>query len=191
MCSMCLFWVFYGLIDVKNCIFQNLSRLIYFFIYCWFLPLQRVTSYAPTIKKAVFTFGTCALCPRQRLLVMPCQNAAVVFRARVQLHITWQLDLNIHNKILMIYVNNYLNHHGYLSGILESVKERHFDTCNAFWMWLTTQTFFIMKKIYEIDLQIISKNSRTHFIVWCCKPQCSGNSKSLLTVGFLLKCRLS
>lgn len=48
---------------------MNLSRLIHF-----------------SVSNSLF--GTCALCPRQRLLVMPCQNAAVVFRARVQLYIT-------------------------------------------------------------------------------------------------------
>lgn len=49
-------------------------------------------------------FGTCALCPRQRLLVMPCQNAAVVFRARVQLHITRQLgNQNKESEIIDLY----------------------------------------------------------------------------------------
>ena len=49
-------------------------------------------------------FGTCALCPRQRLLGMPCQNAAVVFRARVQLHITRQLgNQNKESEIIDLY----------------------------------------------------------------------------------------
>ena len=49
-------------------------------------------------------FCTCALCPRQRLLVMPCQNAAVVFRARVQLHITRQLgNQNKESEIIDLY----------------------------------------------------------------------------------------
>lgn len=35
---------------------------------------------------------TCALCPGQRLLVVPGENAAMVLRSRIQLHVTGELQ---------------------------------------------------------------------------------------------------
>lgn len=61
-----------------------------------------------SFRLRLFPPGTCALCPWQRFLVVPCQNAAVVFRARVQLHITRQLEgktCNVHDVNMFQHVS--------------------------------------------------------------------------------------
>lgn len=41
---------------------------------------------------------------------MPCQNAAVIFRARVQLHVTRQLGKKIQSNENIQQINDHLNH---------------------------------------------------------------------------------
>lgn len=75
---------------------------------------------SPSFFRVVFgTSFTCALCPRQWLLVMPCQDAAVVFRAGIQLHITRQLKENQKKAIQMVLqckIYHFLNQEG-LEGV--------------------------------------------------------------------------
>ncbi len=92
---------------------------------------------------------TCALCPWQRFLMVPCQNTAVILWTGIQLHITWQLETIKHDLDVVIKAVNRFEYFA-IKGVLLCFF--------TFWILVCVVCMFGHKKICKVtNLKVHSK----------------------------------